>query len=68
MNESEAGVDLVLIETLLLFFCKLLLISMTTTTLTQEKEGGLYHDKVNTSLTFIKGQVTKHTTVNRSIS
>ena len=28
LNESEAGVDLVLTETSLLFFCKLLLISM----------------------------------------
>ena len=51
-NESEAGVDLVLIETSLLFSCKFLLISMTTTSLTQEKEEGLYHNKVNTSLTF----------------
>ena len=53
MNESEAGVDLVLIETSLLFLCKFLLISMTTTSLTLEKEGSLYHNKVNTSLTFI---------------
>ena len=29
MNESEAGVDLVLIEISLLFLCKFLLISMT---------------------------------------
>ena len=34
MNESEAGVDLVLIEASLLFLCKFLLISMTTTSLT----------------------------------
>ena len=34
MNESEAGVDLVLIETSLLLLCKFLLISMTTTSLT----------------------------------
>ena len=34
LNESEAGVDLVLIETLLLFICKLLLISMRTALLT----------------------------------
>ena len=34
MNESEAGVDLVLIETSLLFLCKVLLISMTTISLT----------------------------------
>ena len=30
LNESEAGVDLVLIETSLLFICKFLLISMRT--------------------------------------
>ena len=30
LNESEAGVDLVLIETLLLFICKCLLIGMRT--------------------------------------
>ena len=34
LNESEAGVDLVLIETLLLFICKFLLISMRTAPLT----------------------------------
>ena len=34
LNESEAGVDLVLIETLLLFTCKFLLISMRTASLT----------------------------------
>ena len=33
LNESEAGVDLVLIETSLLFFCKFLLISMKTASL-----------------------------------
>ena len=34
LNESEAGVDLVLIETSLLFLCKFLLISMQTASLT----------------------------------
>ena len=34
LNESEAGVDLVLIESLLLFICKFLLISMRTASLT----------------------------------
>ena len=34
LNESEAGVDLVLIETSLLFICKFLLISMRTASLT----------------------------------
>ena len=33
LNESEAGGDLVLIETSLLFLCKLLLISMRTESL-----------------------------------
>ena len=39
LNESEAGVDLVLIETLLLFICKFLLISMRTAWLTLRKAG-----------------------------
>ena len=34
LNESEADVDLVLIETSLLFLCKILLISMETASLT----------------------------------
>ena len=34
LNVSEAGVDLVLIETLLLFICKFLLISMRAASLT----------------------------------
>ena len=54
LNESEAGVDLVLIETSLLFSCKFLLISMRTTSLTLEKQGGFYQNKVNSSLTFIQ--------------
>ena len=36
LNENEAGSDLVLIETSLLFLCKFALISMRTTSLTQE--------------------------------
>ena len=42
LNESEDGIDLVLIETLLLFFCKFPLISKTTASLTLEKEEGFY--------------------------
>ena len=42
LNEKEAGGDFVLIETSLLFLCKLLLISMRTASLTQEKQGGFY--------------------------
>ena len=53
LNESEAGVDLVLIETLLLFICKFLLISIRTASLTWEKQGGFYQNKVTSSLTFI---------------
>ena len=54
LNESEAGVDLALIETSLLFICKFLLISMRTASLTWEKQGGFYENKVTSSLTFIQ--------------
>ena len=54
LNESEAGVDLVLIETSLFFLCKFILISMRTASLTEEKEGGFCQNKVNSSLTFIQ--------------
>ena len=54
LNESEAGVDLVLIETSLLFICKFLLTSMRTASLTWEKQGGFYQNKVTSSLTFIQ--------------
>ena len=40
LNESEAGGDLVMIETLLLLLCKFLLISMRTASLTQKNQGG----------------------------
>ena len=53
LNESEAGVDLVLIETSLLFIWKFILISMRTASLTWEKQGGFYQNKVTSSLTFI---------------
>ena len=65
LNESEAGVDLVLIETSRLFVCKFLLISMRTASLTWEKQGGFYQNKVTSSLTFI--QATKQETVKWSI-
>ena len=43
LNKSEAGADLVLMETSLLFLCKLLLISLTTASLTKEKyQGGTF--------------------------
>ena len=41
LNEREAGVDLVFIETFLLFLCKFLLISTRTASLTQEKQESL---------------------------
>ena len=60
MNESEAGVDLVLIETSLLFLCKLLLISMTTTDIINIREAGrsVTRSLTPASISF-KGQVTK---------
>ena len=54
LNESEAGGDLVVIETSLLFLCKFLLISMRTASLAEEKQEGFYQSKVNSSLTFIQ--------------
>ena len=54
LNESEAGVDLVLIETSQLFLCKFLLISMRTVSLTKEKWEGFYQNEVNSSCTFIQ--------------
>ena len=53
-NESEAGVDIVLVETSQLFLSKFLLISIRTASLTQEKQEGFYQKKVNINLTFIK--------------
>ena len=54
LNESEAWVDLVLIETSLLFICQFLLISMRKASLTWEKQGGSYQNKVTSCLTFIQ--------------
>ena len=54
LSESEVGVDLVSIETSLLFLCKFLLIGMKTASLMYEKHGGFYRNKVDTSLTFIQ--------------
>ena len=53
-NESEAGVDMVLVETSQLFLSKFLLISIRTTSLTYEKQEAFYQKKVNVNLTFIK--------------
>ena len=57
LNESEAGVDLILIETSLLFLCKFLqVVSMHeySINLTLDKQGGFYQCKVTSSLTFIQ--------------
>ena len=50
LNCSEAGVDLVLIQTSLFLLCK-------------SSWSGLYQSKVTSILACIHGQVTKHTTV-----
>ena len=67
LNENEAGGDLVLIETSLLFLRKLILISMRTAALTYKKQGGFYLNKVTYSLTFIQRQGTTQATVKWSI-
>mgnify|MGYP007094297895 CR=1 FL=1 len=54
LNESEAGVDLVLIETSLLVLCNFILISMRMASLTWEKLGGFYRNKVNINLALIQ--------------
>ena len=58
LNESEAGVDLVLIETSLLFICKFLLISMKTenSIINMRKAGRFLSNRgqVTSSLTFIQ--------------
>ena len=58
LNESEAGVDLVLTETSLLFFCKLLLISMINI-----NAGRFLSKKVHPASFSFKGQAITHTTV-----
>ena len=45
LNENEAGVDLGLIETSLLFLCKFMLISMRAPSLALEKPGGFYQNE-----------------------
>ena len=62
-NSNEAGGDLVLIQTLLLLFCKWSCSYANKLAFTCEKQRGLYQSKVNFSLACIHGQVTKHTTI-----
>ena len=50
LSESEAGVDLVLIKTLLLFTCKSCCSHANWFVFTYEKQEGLYRNKVNSSL------------------
>ena len=52
LNESEAGVDLVLIETCLFFLCAVLMLIIDREF--TQKQRGFYQNKVNTSLTFIQ--------------
>ena len=54
LNESEAESDLVLIETSLLLLGKFLIISLRTASLTEEREGDFYQNKINSCLTFIQ--------------
>ena len=62
LNESEAGVDLVLIATLLLFICKFLLTNMRTAF----REVSIKTRSPLASVSF-KGQATKQETVKLSI-
>ena len=70
LSGSEARVDLVLIQILLLFICKYKLVSMRTTWFTCEKQEGLYQNKTRSTPASLplKGQVTKQTTVKWSIA
>ena len=45
LNENEAGVDLGLVETSLLFLCKFMLISMRAPSLALEKPEGFYQNE-----------------------
>ena len=63
LNGSEAGVDLVLIQTSLLLLCKSSCCYANQFAFIWEKQGGLYQSKVTSNLACIHGQVTKHTTV-----
>ena len=63
LNGSEAGVDLVLIQTSLLLLCKSSCSYANYLAFSWEKQRGLYQSKVISSLACIHGQATKHTTV-----
>ena len=61
LNESEAGVDLVLIISSL-FLCKLLLISMRRASFSQEKQGGSHQKRSPPASLSFKGQATEQAT------
>ena len=54
MTTSEAGGDLVLIQTSLLFSCKCQLVSIRTTWFPPQKQWGLYQNKVTSNLAAIQ--------------
>ena len=68
LNESEAGVDLVLIETYLFFLCynAAVLMLISKKLLKKSSEVSIKTRSTPASLSF-KGQATKHTTVKSSI-
>ena len=53
LNESEAEVDIVSIETSVLFLRKFVLISSRKASLTQQRQRGFCRNKVNSGLSFI---------------
>ena len=53
---NEAGVDLVLIQPCLLYYVNHVFVILNSIILAKEKEGGLYQNKVNLSLTFTQRQ------------
>ena len=54
VTASEAEGDLALIQTSLLFSCKCQLVSIRTTWFTQQKQSGLYQNKITSSLAAIQ--------------
>lgn len=67
LSGSKAGVDLVLIQTLLLFICKHKLVSVRTTWFSCEKQWVLIKTGSTPASLPLKGQVTKHTTIKWAI-
>ena len=63
LNENEVGGDLALIETSLLFLCKLLLIRMRIASLTKKRRGVCIKTRSTPASLSFKGQATKQATV-----